>query len=75
MLDKHTGTIMPHPAIHKDAENTRSSFLKFLAPNDEVKIIYSDNSGDYRRHAVTCDGATTPARHTDLRPMIWPSGL
>ena len=46
MLDKYTGIIMAYPAKHKDAEHTEASFRQFLAANDEVKHIYTDNSGE-----------------------------
>ena len=46
VLDKYTGIIMAYPAKHKDAEHTEASFRQFLAANDEVKHIYTDNSGE-----------------------------
>ena len=46
VLDKYTGIIMAYPAKHKDAEHTEASFRQFLAAIDEVKHIYTDNSGE-----------------------------
>eukprot|EP00959_Pyramimonas_sp_CCMP1952_P348648 7303968-Pyramimonas_sp.AAC.1 len=37
---------MAYPALHKDAATTKASFQQFIAANDEVKHIYTDNSGE-----------------------------
>eukprot|EP00959_Pyramimonas_sp_CCMP1952_P434130 9091005-Pyramimonas_sp.AAC.1 len=40
---------MAYPASHKDAATTEASFQQFIAANDEVKHIYTDNSGELQK--------------------------
>eukprot|EP00959_Pyramimonas_sp_CCMP1952_P286417 5988779-Pyramimonas_sp.AAC.1 len=40
---------MAYPALHKDAATTKASFQQFIAANDEVKHIYTDNSGELQK--------------------------
>eukprot|EP00959_Pyramimonas_sp_CCMP1952_P107078 2238720-Pyramimonas_sp.AAC.1 len=46
VLDRYTGIIMAYPAAHRDAATTKASSQQFIAASDEVKRIYTDNSGE-----------------------------
>eukprot|EP00959_Pyramimonas_sp_CCMP1952_P289627 6057537-Pyramimonas_sp.AAC.1 len=46
VLDRCTGVFTAYPALHKDAATTEASFQQFIAPNDQVKHMYTDNSGE-----------------------------
>eukprot|EP00959_Pyramimonas_sp_CCMP1952_P212719 4450904-Pyramimonas_sp.AAC.1 len=49
VLDRYTGIFMAYPALHTDAATTKASFQEFIAANDEVKHIYTDNSGELQK--------------------------
>ena len=49
VFDKFTGILMAYPAVRKDAATPKASFQSFVAPNDEIKHIYTDNSGELQK--------------------------